>query len=90
MIKPSIGWGRRMDYEVDQFEWGREQGNVTKSMTSVESKADKGEASETPMDLTIIGIHAQNRVWRNSGNIGEDAGEDIQRSCHRGLSDLRT
>ena len=45
-----------MVYEVDQLERGREQGNVTKNMISFESKADKGGASETPMDPTIIGI----------------------------------
>ena len=56
MIKPSAGWGRRMDYEVDQLEWGGEQGNVTENMNSFDSKTDNGEISETPLDPTIIGM----------------------------------
>ena len=49
MIKPSAGLGHRTDCEVDQLEQGREQGNVAKNMTSFESKADKEEASRTPI-----------------------------------------
>ena len=56
MIRPSISGRSRMDHEEDQLECKREQGNVTEIMTSFGSKADKGEASRTPMDETITGM----------------------------------
>ena len=56
MIRHRTGQGRRMDYEVDQLEWGREHRNVTKNMNSFDFKTDHRELSERPMDPTIIGI----------------------------------
>jgi hypothetical protein len=52
----------RKDYEEVNLEWGRDQRNVTKDMGSFDSKPDRGKVSATPMDPTIIGHHAQNRL----------------------------
>ena len=48
-IKHRTGWGQMMDYEMDQLEWEREQGNVTRNMNSFDSKTNNRDISETPM-----------------------------------------
>ena len=59
-----------MDYEVDQLEQEREQGNVAKNMTSFEFKADKVETHRTPMDQTITGMPLDpNPTHRLGGNL---------------------
>ena len=62
MTEHRTGRGRRMDYEEVNLDWGRDQRNVTKDMGSFDSKPDRGKVSATPMDPTIIGHHAQNRL----------------------------